>query len=209
MSDNQPMDDEDYAAASAAQNPVTPLRELLREHQQATDCTDDQMVRILCDYITKMDEEGHIPHEDYVIDFVQENLERGPMDIPVPYWRLPMFTPEDQNLIVTRVMEEISDCSMKDLAHNHLEDEDLINCIGYAMPSPYEVNIMAELLQHMEHGGCEDPDHQCASGDFLRAHDDDGDDYAGQLDFAKRMGLINEEETELTDRGREFVARFT
>lgn len=182
------------------------FREQLRDHQLATDCTDDHMVGILCDFIEKMDNEDG-PVGDYMnelTNYVVERLERGPMDIPVPNWRLPMFTEEDQELIVTRVMEEIADCSVKDLAHSQLEGEDLVECIGYALPAAYEAEHMASMLQHLAN-----EEDTYVSGEFLREHDDDGDDYAGQLDFAKRMGLINDDETELTERGVEFVSRFT
>lgn len=182
------------------------IREELRAHQIATDCTDDHMVGILCKFIQKLDDDGQLqaPWEQWLFEFVVDELERGPGDVPVPNWRLPMFTEEDQERIVTLVMEEIADCSVKDLAHDQLEGEDLIECIGYALPDPYEAEHFAAMLQHLAN---EEEDY--VNGEFLRLHDDDGDDYAGQLDYAKRMGLIDDGETKLTERGVEFVARFT
>lgn len=57
------------------------IREELRAHQKATDCSDAELLAILCDYITRLGDDGHIPHDRHVIDFVQEKLERGPGDI--------------------------------------------------------------------------------------------------------------------------------
>lgn len=178
------------------------------EHMKATDTLPIDMVRILCEYISAIDagdQPGpHMTNEDSLIDFVQENLERGPGDVPIPPWRLPMFTETDRTLILQQVMDEVADSSFKDLAKRQLdEDEDLVSTIGYAVPPPFDVEEICRMLSHI--GNTEEA-YLC--GAFLRDHDDDGDDYAGQLDWAKRMGLINEDETAVTDRGREFISRF-
>lgn len=58
------------------------LRRRLREHQEATDCSDDRMVEILCAYIEACDAgDQPLPHEDHVysvIEFVVEQLEKAP-----------------------------------------------------------------------------------------------------------------------------------
>ena len=58
------------------------LRRRLREHPEATDCTDARMVEILCAYIEAIDRgEQPQPHEDNVYSvtmFVVEQLEQGP-----------------------------------------------------------------------------------------------------------------------------------
>lgn len=179
------------------------LYPIILEHAKATDTSPTDMLRILCEYVAKLDDAGHIPHDEDLIDFVQENLERGPMDIPVPCWQLPMFTETDRTIILQAVMDEVSDCSIKDLAKDQLDDEDLVSTIAYAIPSPFDAEEIARMLAHI--GNTEEA---YLSGAFLRDHDDDGDDYAGQLDWAKRMGLINEDETDVTDRGQEFISRF-
>lgn len=58
------------------------LRRRLREHQEATECSDAQLVEILCRYIEAIDRgDQPEPHEDNVYSvtmFVVEQLERGP-----------------------------------------------------------------------------------------------------------------------------------
>jgi hypothetical protein len=49
-----------------------PFRDTLREHQEATDCSDDDMVRILANFIAER------CLEDEATDYVVEQLERGP-----------------------------------------------------------------------------------------------------------------------------------
>lgn len=117
-----------------------------------------------------------------------------------PAWQLPLFTDEDRETIVQMVMDEIGDASIKDLAHQHLEDEDLIECIGYAYPFE-DPEHLATMLQSII-------DEDYVNGEFLRFHDDDGDNLTGQVEFAKRMGLIDEAEEVVTERGLEFIARF-
>lgn len=54
------------------------LRDLIRDHQEATDCSDDTMVHILCDFLVQLDDAGHLPSDLDPIDYVVERLERGP-----------------------------------------------------------------------------------------------------------------------------------
>lgn len=176
---------------------MTDLLTQVLAHQQATDTNDRTMVRLLCEFISTQSKHEH----SSLIDFLQESLERGPMDVPVPAWQLPLFTDEDRETIVQLVMDEIGDASIKDLAHQHLEDEDLIECIGYAYPFE-DPEHLATMLQSII-------DEDYVNGEFLRFHDDDGDNLTGQVEFAKRMGLIDEAEEAVTERGREFIARFS
>lgn len=177
------------------------LREELREHQAATHCSDDHMVGILCDFLEKLDDDadlGCLWHET-LFAYVADRLEKLPGEVTVPYWQLPMFTDEDRELIVERVMDEVGDTSIKDLAHEQLDNEDLIETISYACGDPEE---MAQILDSL---GTQDDQ---VSGEFMRIHDEDGE-LAIYLDFAKRMGLINEGETEVTERGEEFRSRWS
>lgn len=172
-------------------------------HQAATDTPDREIIRILCDYITGLEDDGHIPHDRHVIDFLQESLERGPMDIPIAPWRSPLFTDKERSSMLELTMEDIRG-SLKHYAEGILDDAELVEVIGYACPDT-EAYGLQEFVEMLCHLGSQEPESAYIDGDFLRNHDDDGDDYAGQLDFAKRMGLIDETETKLTDRGIEFI----
>lgn len=57
------------------------LRELLREHQRATDCSDDRMVGILSDYLERLDKVCIGCWRQPLLDFIVENLEQGPPGI--------------------------------------------------------------------------------------------------------------------------------
>lgn len=178
---------------------MTNLREQIRLHQEATATSDSTMLRILCDYLTRLDDRGHVPHDDHVIDFVQENLERGPMDIPIDFWRSAIFTDEEKNQMVIMMEEEIRD-SLKHFAQDTLDGEDEVSIIGYAAD---DCEALAEMLQRIDNKG----DEEYITGEFLREHDD-GDGYPAMLDFATRTGLLGEDEETVTDRGREFISRF-
>jgi len=70
----------DYALGVPPMITVKTMRELLREHQTATGCDDNQMVEILCDYIERVDN-WDVDRDDIaggVIPFVVEKLEQGP-----------------------------------------------------------------------------------------------------------------------------------
>lgn len=176
-----------------------PIREQIRDHQTATGCTDDRMVGILCDFIQKLDDDGQLeaPWDQWLFEFVIENLERGPGDVPVPSWRTDPFTEQDRQVMRETSMAEVSDASMKDLAEQCLDNESLIGCIGYACRGdPQDLSrMLLNIDMTLEYP---------VDGEFLRSHDDDGEDYAGMLDFAKRMGLIDEEEKTVTPLGVEF-----
>lgn len=172
-------------------------RQVLRGHQLATGASDDRIITLLAQYIEKLDEDGHIPSDRNLFDFIVEELECPPGFAPEAYWELPMFSEEDKERIVSSMMDEVADESTKDRAHERLEQIDLVETIGYALPGNYDMEFFVEMIQ-----GIDREDY--ITGEFLRNHDDDGDDYAGQLEFAKRMGLIDEAEETVTDRGREF-----
>lgn len=125
------------------------------------------------------------------------------MDATQPHgplaWDDPRFTEEDRNLMVICVEEEIRDCT-KDLAFEQLAGEDLVDLIAYADPDP---DGTAQTIEHLGN-----PEETYVNGEFLRGLPDDGDDYPNRLDYAKRMGLINDDETELTPLGREYVEKF-
>lgn len=120
-------------------------------------------------------------------------------DVLVPY-QLPMFTDEDRQLMFNMVLAEAADISIRDMAELLMDDLSLISCIGYALPPQYDVEDLARMLQHLDN-----PEEDYLNGEFLRENDNDGDGYAELLDYSKRMGLIDENETELTERGKEFV----
>lgn len=175
---------------------MTTLRDHLRLHQEATDTNDSTMLNLVCQWI---DECGpDLIETDTLIDFVQENLERGPGDVPVPAWQHPMFTEQDREAIISSMMDELADESLKHRAHDALEHMSLAETIGYVFPDDLEA--LVEMLQRIDNGG----DEEYITGEFLRLHNDE-DDYDTMLDFCVRMKLLNEAEDTLTDLGREFM----
>lgn len=135
-----------------------------------------------------------------------EELAREILDIKAPAaeephvaaWQLPMFTDQDREAIVASMMDEVADESVKDRAHDALEHLSLAETIAYVFPDDLEP--LVEMLQRIDNKS----DEEHITGEFLREHND-GDDYDTMLDFAVRMSLLNDDETELTDLGREFV----
>lgn len=113
----------------------------------------------------------------------------------VPAWQLPMFTDQDREAIVTAMMDELSDASVKDLAHDALEHLSLVETIGYVFPDDTEE--LVSMLQSIEN-------EDYVNGEFLRAHDED-DEYGSLIDFAVRMGLLTQDEESVTDLGRQFI----
>lgn len=174
---------------------MTSLLDHVRLHQEATDATDAQLLSLLCAYITGLGNDGHIPHDRYLVDFLQDNLARGPGDIPVPAWQLPIFTDEDREAIVSSIMDELADESLKDRAHDALDHLSLVETIGYVFPDNTD-----ELVSMLESIEKED----YVNGEFLRAHDEDYE-YSALLDFAVRMGLLTKDEETVTDLGRQFI----
>ncbi len=179
------------------------LREQLREHQVATDCSDERMLNILCSWIDNCGPD--LIETNTLMSFVVENLERPPGDMfpdKTPCWQLPMFTDKDREAMVSTWRDKLLDEDPRDWARAELEGLDLIDTIASIFPDDEEA--LVDVLRYL------DPQQEDSfvSGEFLRENDDD-DDYPSLLDFAKRMGLIDEQETEITDRGREFMERFS
>jgi len=119
------------------------------------------------------------------------------LDVPIIPWLSPPFTDEDRSRMIQDVMSEIQD-TLKGVAEHMLDGYEFLELVGYA--SPYDVDELVRMLQHLDN-----TEELYVTGEFLRESGEDEDDLPGQLDFAKRMGLINEEETELTELGKEFV----
>jgi AcrR family transcriptional regulator len=113
----------------------------------------------------------------------------------------PRFTDQDREAMWDYFLDEANDMSHKDMAEILMEGADLIELIGAVFPK--DVEDVARMLEIMT---TEDDGH--INGEFLRAHDDDGDDYASMLDFAKRMKLISDDEETVTDLGREFISTY-
>jgi hypothetical protein len=178
-------------------------------HQAATDTPDSVMIRILCDFIEKLDDEGHPPAEVSLEDYLVERLERVPGDLfdehrsAMPRYD-PRFNEQDQQLMFEGALEEGSDLGRKEIAQLVMDSWDLTSCIAACtiINGEHRCEELAQILQRLDQPAGED----YVNGEFLRMHDDDGDDYGLILDFAKRMGLINEEETECTELGKEYYA---
>ena len=115
----------------------------------------------------------------------------------------PRFTDADREAIFQSFLDEAHDMSHKDMAQILLEGAELVECIGACVPTDCEVEHMAEMLQHLDND-----EETYVNGEFLREHND-GDGHDVMLDFAKRMGLTNEDETKLTDLGKEFVSTYS
>ena len=176
---------------------MTDTRLIIHEHQKATDTTDTQMLDIVCAFLDTLGKFDRRALEDYVV----ENLSRLPGDMSsTTPWDDTRFTDADRNLMVICVEEEIRD-STKDLAFEQLEKEPMVELIGYADPDP-DGTVFA--IQHL----C-NPEETRVDGEFLRSLPEDGDDYPRALDYAKRMGLINEAENEVTPLGMEFIGRWS
>jgi len=186
----------------------------LREHMLATDTTPSEMLSILCDYIAAIDEGQqpgpHLTNAESLIDFVVESLERGPGDCgpglfpsAVTLARYdPRFTEQDLQQMWEGALEEGNDLGRKEIAELVMDGWDLTSCIAACtvINGEHRCDELAQILQRIDRRDEED----YITGEFLRLHDDDGDDYGLILDFAKRMGLINEDETEATELGKEY-----
>lgn len=163
--------------------------EHLLEHKAATDATDRQLVYILCKFIDKLDDDGNLPHTDNLFEFVADELSELPGSL-IPgcnHYNDSRFTDKDRDTIINMVMGEIADCSLKDLAHDQIAGEPLVELISYACDDP---ELLAQLLMGED-----------GSADGLT------DDQINELHaFAMRMGLINDTE-EVTKLGQAFIER--
>lgn len=119
-----------------------------------------------------------------------------------PVWLNPMFTEADQERIFDTMRDEVSDMSIRDLTHVMLDEASLAEVIGYALD---DVEDFVMTIQHLANEGDD-----YASGEFMRNVTHPGEDnYAEHLDIAKRFKLIDPEETELTELGREFMGFYS
>lgn len=174
--------------------------ELLKAHQAATDATDAQMLEILCDFMdTQFGGDNPSDTWNHLWDHVVENLECPPGEVPasVEPWRLPMFTEGDRETMIMSIMDVIN---FRERAKDALDQSDLIDAIGYACSQ--DAGDLAHMLIHIQREGY-------VTGEFLRDHGEEEDEYPDMLDFAVRMGLLNDDETEVTERGTEFIERWS
>lgn len=114
----------------------------------------------------------------------------------------PRFTEQDQQQMWEGALEEAVDLSTKEIAQLVMDGWDLCSCVAACsvIDGHHICEDLARMLDHLRN-----PEETYVNGEFLRLNDNDGDNYAGLLDFAKRMKLINDEETELTELGVEYV----
>jgi len=114
----------------------------------------------------------------------------------------PRFTEQDQQSMFEAALDEGSDLSRKEIAQLVMDSWDLCSCVAACtiIAGEHSCEDLARMLQHFAN-----EEETYVNGEFLRLNDDDGDNYAALLDFAKRMKLINDDETELTELGREYM----
>lgn len=113
----------------------------------------------------------------------------------------PRFNEQDLQSMWEGALEEAGDLSTKEIAELVMDSWDLVSCIAACtvIDGNHVCEPLAEMLQHLANEG-----EDYVNGEFLRLHDD-GDGYPALLDFAKRMGLIDEAEENITDLGREYM----
>lgn len=114
----------------------------------------------------------------------------------------PRFNEQDLQSMWEGALEEGSDLGRKEIAELVMDSWDLVSCIAACtvIDGEHSCEPLAEMLQRIDNKG----DEEYITGEFLREHDD-GDGYPALLDFAKRMGLIDEAEENITDLGREYM----
>lgn len=171
------------------------LRIQLQLHQEATDTCDSEMLNLVCQWIEAA-EQGEKTH---IIDFIQENLTRGPGQPVRSNWGNPMFTEKDRQAIFDNVREEVEqEFDSKYETRKLIEKLSLAETIGYIFPD--DVGVLVEMLQRIDN----DDEEQHISGEFLRLNNDE-DDYDTMLDFCVRMKLLNETEDTVTELGKQFI----
>jgi hypothetical protein len=172
------------------------LRQELQRHQDASGASTEDLINVLCGFITMLDDRGHIPHDVAIFDYVVESFEglgMNPRVLPPTPWEDPRFTAEDKDVIIQMLMEEVGDC-IKDIAFEQAEGEPMVELVSYVCDN---VDELVDILKKVGEVG----------GEFLQVHDDDGE-YAEQLNFAVRMKLIiNTDEVYITELGKEFIER--
>jgi hypothetical protein len=113
----------------------------------------------------------------------------------IPPWRTDAFTDDERETMAINEMEEVRD-SAKDIAHEQLDECELIDCIGIIDPDSEETCRVLKLIRE-EWGWAEK----------ARLHDEDNE-YGGVIDFLKRFKLITEDELNVTPEGDKYFANF-
>lgn len=154
-----------------------------------------QVAKVLLNYASRVDPVSVMKMAQEIVD-TKDDVEKV-----APFYLLPMFTDQDRNALISHLMDELCDENLKDRATRHAEGLTLVETIARVFPNDAEA--LAEMLQRIQNGDGE----LHIDGEFLREHDD-GDGYDTMLNYAVRVGLLNKEETLLTDTGKAFVAEF-
>lgn len=176
---------------------MSKLYDIIHAHKEATDEDEWRIIEVLCDFI-ESEEGGSFPTGwyDRLMDHITSELAVLPGDRTGPVWLTdPRFTKEDQDHIIQMVMEEISDAGVKDLAHSQLEQEPLIEVIGYADVDPEDTSRIL-----FNWGNETELQELSANMGAAGVNMDD------QVDFAFRMGLLDD--NGVSDLGREYMERW-
>lgn len=122
----------------------------------------------------------------------------------------PRFTEQDREYIWHTALDEACDMSTKDVAEILLDGYELVDCVVELLDED-DREELASLLERV----MSNDDEYCTVA-YMREHEDDLKsqgvphehiDINRLFDFAKRMKLTNEDETEVTELGREFIAQ--
>lgn len=140
------------------------------------------------------------PEQSTAIHMLADKMASIVDPVGPPAWQLPIFTDQDREVIVSSVMDELADESIKDRAHDALETISYIETIGYAFAGDLD-----DLVRVLDIMLTDDDGH--VNGEFLRLHDEDNV-YSPVLDFAKRFKLISDDENGVTELGRNFYGQF-
>lgn len=175
------------------------LIDKLRAHTDSTGCTDSQLLEILCRWLDEP-----LWTRGCLDEFLMESIaESGlPQSAPWPHWtHLEMFSPDDREMVRGSLSDIIMDeVDVAAEINNRMDKLSIIEAITLVYPD--DVQQLVEMLDSIRG----DPDeHSSVSGAFLRVHAEDEDNIEELLSFACRMNLLNDDEDELTDLGRQFV----
>jgi hypothetical protein len=99
-----------------------------------------------------------------------------------PAWRTELFTDDDQENMAIMQMEEVRECA-KDIAHEYLDELSIVECIALIDPDADETIAYLKLVRD-----CQDWQ---TSSEIVQ--------------FCKRMGLLNPDETSVSPRGLEYL----
>jgi len=166
--------------------------EHLLEHKAATDATDRQLLKILCQFIDKLDDAGNLPHTDSLFEFVANKLSLPPCSIDTSF-EDPRFTDVDRDTIITMLIEEVQD-DAKSYAHDIARGEPLVELISYCCP---DIQGVVDFLRvERQHHA----DTYTAKYSPMQILEITG--------FASRMALMLDDGS-VTFAGREFIERNT